>query len=107
MTFNKQMRLRMKLKEILVRPDVLVLMLLLAAAGRAVGQGNLVINGGFDIGTNSWTEVNISGSGWASQKGNPGGWVELDSLAPSLSTDPTISQQINGLVSGQTYTVSG
>lgn len=80
--------------------------LLLLAPQFSSGQGNLVFNGGFDSGSSGWTLTN--GAAWAGPlKGNPGGFVDLDALSPSLSTDPTISQSINGLVSGNTYAVSG
>jgi hypothetical protein len=70
------------------------------------GQGNLVVNGGFDVDASGWILTN--GATFADPiKGDPGGWVGLDSSSPSLTTDPTISQSINGLLSGETYTVSG
>jgi len=71
-----------------------------------MGQGNLVINGGFDTDAAGW--VLIAGGVWAGpDKGNPGGFVGLDSLAPSPTADPIAYQLINGLVPGQTYLVSG
>ena len=39
-------------------------------------------------------------------KGNPGGWVDLQTENPTPTT-PTASQRISSLVPGQIYTVSG
>ncbi|MEI9962524.1 MAG: hypothetical protein WDM76_15815 [Limisphaerales bacterium] len=86
------------LQKILPVPMVLI-------AQHLIAQGNLVVNSGFDADAAGWTLLN--GSAYAGPlKGNPGGWVDLDSLSPSLS-DPTITQLINGLILGQTYMVSG
>ncbi len=71
------------------------------------GQGNLVFNGGFDTSAAGWAITNVSlGGGYESTKGNPPGDVVLDAT-PSSSTDPTISQTINGLTVGAIYVVSG
>ena len=73
----------------------------------ALAQGNLVFNGGFDSNAAGWLASNIGiDGGYRSGKGNPGGYFFLDN-APSASADPTISQTINGLVTGVTYIVSG
>lgn len=73
----------------------------------AFAQGNLVFNGGFDSNAAGWLATNIGvDGGYHPSKGNPGGHFFLDN-APSPSVDPTISQTINGLVTGITYIVSG
>jgi len=67
----------------------------------AKAQGNLVINGSFDTSVNGWTVLN--GAGWDSGKGNPGGCAGL-----SGNKNPgIITQTINGLTLGVSYTVSG
>jgi hypothetical protein len=86
---------------------VLACLMLAGFSTHLAAQGNLVFNGGFELDTNGWTELNMTGPGWSSGKGNPGAWVELDEYNPALATDPTISQLINGLVAGETYLVSG
>jgi hypothetical protein len=69
---------------------------------------NLIVNGGFDTDATGWTASNDSpGGGWACCKGNPGGLFWLDNTTPSLTTDPTISQVVNGQTPGVSYTVSG
>ncbi len=97
----------MKVTMVHLEITVLAGSLLLSLPQPLVAQGTLVVNGGFDLGTNGWTVTNMSGPGWDPNKGNPGGWVELDSLSPSLVTDPTISQMITGLIPSQSYLVSG
>lgn len=68
---------------------------------------NFVLNGGFDTNAVGWTATNTeNGGGYRSSKGNPGGFFHLDTQ-PSSTTDPTISQQVNGLIPGVSYTVSG
>jgi hypothetical protein len=68
---------------------------------------NLVVNGGFDTSAAGWTATNVSiGGGYVSSKGNPGGYYELNS-PPSSTTDPEISQVVNGLIPGVSYAVSG
>jgi hypothetical protein len=72
-----------------------------------VAAQNLIINGGFDTNATGWTASNVSRlGGWACCKGNPGGFFQLDTT-PSPTTDPTISQVINGLTPGVSYAVSG
>lgn len=74
----------------------------------AVGQGDLVFNGGFDSNANGWTIINVTGGfGYSAGGGNPGGDVLLDNLTPSPSSVPTASQTISGLVPGFAYVVSG
>jgi len=69
----------------------------------ARAQGNLVINGTFDAGMDGWT---VTGSAyiWEPAKGNPGGCVNLFG---NLINPASISQDINGLIIGDVYTVSG
>lgn len=74
---------------------------------RATAQGNLVVNGSFDTNASGWVITNTSGFGYQSILGNPGGFVLLDNIAPSPSTDPTASQTINGLIPGAIYSISG
>jgi hypothetical protein len=71
----------------------------------ATAQGNLVVNGGFDTDASGWMTTNEFGFGYVSTKGNPGGYFWLYTNSPSLT--PTISQTINGLISGSNYIVSG
>ncbi|HEY1716720.1 MAG TPA: hypothetical protein VGH42_00310 [Verrucomicrobiae bacterium] len=71
---------------------------------RFVGaQGNLVINGGFDTDASGWAVTNVAGSGYVSG-GDPGGCF---GLVNTPSYVPTISQEIDGLIPGQIYVVSG
>jgi hypothetical protein len=74
-----------------------------------VAQGNLIVNGGFDIDSSGWTLTNVAGNGGAGpgDKGNPGGMISLKSVTPSPATDPTISQTVNSLTPGIVYVVSG
>ncbi len=97
-TAMKQMKLRISLGVATVT--------LLGSLESATAQGNLVVNGEFDISATGWimTDVGING-GWYG-KGDPGGAFRLDAT-PSPSLYPTISQTIDGLVPGGTYTISG
>jgi len=71
-----------------------------------MGQGNLVVNGGFDADAVGWTLTN--GAFYGSEKDAPNGLVYLGSQNPSPTTpNPTSSQLINSLIPGQTYNVSG
>jgi len=73
----------------------------------AVAQDNLVVNGGFDTSAAGWTVTNSDLGGYSSKNGNPPGSFILDSLSPSLSIYPAISQTINSLTPGTIYLVSG
>ncbi len=76
------------------------------AGPAAFGQG-LISNGTFDSDASGWTAQNIASlGGYIGSKGNPGGYFMLDSI-PSVDTDPTLSQTINGLIIGATYRISG
>jgi len=56
---------------------------------------------------NGWSFANIDGAGgWRSSGGNPGGYFTLNQ-AGDLNTDPTLSQTVEGLTIGATYTISG
>ena len=68
-------------------------------------QSNMVLNGGFDTSAAGWTLNNVFGSGYVSTKGNPGGYFFLTS--GSSSPTSTVSQIINGLIPGITYSVAG
>ena len=84
----------------------IVLLILLCLAPRALAQGNMVVNGGFDTDASGWSITNIgSGGGFLALFGNPPGSVVLEN--PSSSNVPTASQEIYGLTPGQLYTVSG
>jgi hypothetical protein len=86
-------------------PILLMTVFILTSSGWTRAQGNLVVNGGFDIDDGGWS-VN-SGSGYFNFKnGNPPGEFVLAGV-PSPSSDPTISQTVTGLVPSQTYVVSG
>jgi hypothetical protein len=83
----------------------ILITLLVLTSQHLVAQGNLVINGTFDVGATGWTLTN--GAAWISEKIGPAGSVSLDSLAPSPSTDPTAYQFINGLTPSLVYLISG
>jgi hypothetical protein len=72
----------------------------------AKAQGNLVINDGFDNNASGWTTTYVSGSGYLSSGGNPGGCFGLINIIYPFQA-PTISQEISGLIPGQVYVVSG
>jgi len=82
---------------------VLITLALSCLPQLAKAQGNLVVNGGFDTNADGW--VISSGGIYESIKGNPGGFFALYSTSSSLT--PTISQTINGLVSGSSYLIFG
>jgi hypothetical protein len=69
----------------------------------ATAQGNLVVNGGFDLNASGWTTNAFSGY-YEPLKGDPGGCFTLLSSPAAM---PTISQPINGLVPGANYVISG
>ncbi len=71
----------------------------------AKAQGNLVVNGGFDTSTSSWTLTNVSGSGYVPAGGDPPGCLYLSSV--STLVVPTASQQITNLAPASLYVVSG
>jgi hypothetical protein len=89
------------------RCSVLIAVMLLWAQDRVAGQGNLVINGGFNGNASSWTLTNIlPGAGYQSLGGDPAGCVAL--AGPnSLFAFPTASQTITSLTPGAIYNVSG
>lgn len=72
-----------------------------------MSQGNLVFNGDFKNNADGWIITNCLFGGFQPTKGNPAGSVALDNLSPSSSTDPTMSQTINGLTPGIIYVISG
>jgi hypothetical protein len=81
----------------------LPLVLLCLYLPRALAQGNLVLNGAFDTDATAWITNTWSGY-YEHLKGNPGGCFTLTSLTTNLST---ISQNVNGLVPGSNYAISG
>lgn len=76
--------------------------ILLCFSPSATAQGNLVENGGFDTDASGWMLTN--GARYNGLYGNPAGDLALGGGPSSI---PTASQEINGLISGQLYTVSG
>ena len=87
-------------------PISLGCLVVLFLTGAARGQGNLVVNGGFDTDAASWNVIDVPYIGYVGGFGNPSGSFCLrDSL--NLTTVPTVSQQIDGLTPGMSYTVSG
>jgi len=84
----------------------LISLLFVSLLDEAEAQGNFVFNGGFDFNASVWVTSNVPSDGYRSTKGNPGGFFTLDT-APSSSTDPTISQAINGLIPSTSYIISG
>jgi hypothetical protein len=84
---------------------VLMALLFISFSNWADAQGNFVFNGGFDTDASGWT-INNGLSFYNAKNGNPPGDFVLDDISPS-STDPTVSQIINGLTPGTSYIVSG
>jgi hypothetical protein len=83
------MKLYVILQKILPMPMCLI-------AQHLIAQGNLIFNGGFDASSSGWTLIN--GTAYSSSFGNPSGSVNLRDTA---------SQEINDLIPGQLYVVSG
>jgi hypothetical protein len=71
----------------------------------AAAQGNFVVNGGFNANASDWTATDVSIPDYLTTGGNPGGFFGLYNA--SASAVPTVSQQINSLVPGFIYLVSG
>jgi hypothetical protein len=71
----------------------------------ATAQGNLVVNGGFNANASGWTATDVSIPDYLTTGGNPSGFFGLYNA--SASAVPTVSQQINSLVPGSIYLVSG
>lgn len=84
---------------------LLTVVLAATSANRSLAQGNVVVNGGFDTDASGWS-VNNGSSFFDGKNGNPPGSFYLTD-APSPSSDPTISQMINGLVPSTVYVASG
>lgn len=73
--------------------------------------GSQVVNGTFDSGVpggtaTGWTMSGVSGGGWDSSNGNPGGSFILNSNGTCVD-DPTITQDLVGLIPGRSYRVQG
>jgi hypothetical protein len=65
--------------------------------------GDLVADGGFELGTSGWTLANIDfAGGWRVAGGSPGGTVILNSNG-LVATDPSMERTITGLVAGERY----
>jgi hypothetical protein len=87
---------------------ILLTALLLVFPQLVNAQGNLVINGSFDVDASGWTTSNIGNNGgYVNAKGDPGGYFFLGSATHSSSIYPTISQTVTGLIAGDSYIVSG
>jgi len=73
-------------------------------------QGNLVINGTFDIevpvnGTGGgWTTANVIGTAWQQIDGN---YLFILNARGEPDTDPMIEQTVTGLVVGDPYLIKG
>ncbi len=94
----------MKKDKLLLKSGIVfATVILLGSLESATAQGNLVVNGSFDIGFSGWEASNVAGIGYDSQKGNPGGCFDLF----GNQNPATISQTINGLTPGISYIVSG
>src|SRR6266436_433008 len=78
---------------------------ILSISQSADAQGNLVVNGGFNTSASGWTVTNVSGFGYVAAGGNPPGCFYLAN--DSALAVPTVSQQINSLIPGSLYVVSG
>jgi hypothetical protein len=79
----------------------ILLVLLVLASRHLVAQGNLVINGTFDVDATGWT---ISFGDYVFSGGDPGGYIALSS---GISNTPTASQAIAGLTPDTVYLISG
>jgi hypothetical protein len=87
---------------------LMVLSVLATMSGIASANDNLVFNGDFSSHADGLVITDTPGGfGYSSVRGNPGGNVFLDNISPSLSSDPTASQVINGLTPGNIYLISG
>ncbi len=70
----------------------------------ATAQGNLVVNGGFEAGSQGWTFNKWVG---VSAGGDPGIFALLYNDDLSDPTVPTASQIVGGLTAGDSYIISG
>jgi hypothetical protein len=82
---------------------ILLITLLLILPHRAKAQGNLVINGGFDVDASGWTLTNVL-IGYDALGGDPGGYLILTA---GVSKVPMASQTIIDLTPSTTYFISG
>jgi hypothetical protein len=77
------------------------------AGSAAADTTNMIVNGGFDVGTEGWSAVNIDDSGgWRTTGGDPGGMFILNDGGSELS-DPTIEQTVMQLLPASVYRVTG
>ncbi|MBX3110517.1 MAG: PEP-CTERM sorting domain-containing protein [Fimbriimonadaceae bacterium] len=91
-----------------------ILLLASATLGfAALSSANLVVNGDFSLTVpnvgfgNGWTgTLNDGAGGWRATGGNPDGTYIINSNG-STSSNPSLAQDITGLVVGATYVVSG
>lgn len=84
-----------------------------AATVVATASAQTVVNGDFSLSVprnstgNGWTTSSIdSNGGWRSTGGNPAGMFIIND-AGAAASDPTIAQNITGLVVGTTYVITG
>jgi hypothetical protein len=83
---------------------VLTALALLLLPQSVAAQGNLVVNGTFESGSNGWTLTNGAIVAFV---GDPGMACFLVSSNASPANEPTASQAINGLMAGTSYIISG
>ncbi len=65
------------------------------------------VNGGFDTSADGWDLLHFDQwSGWTDEVGNPAGCMRLNEFG-ACDVDPGVTQQVDGLMTGITFTVSG
>ncbi|MCE2885385.1 MAG: hypothetical protein LW806_10855 [Planctomycetaceae bacterium] len=67
----------------------------------------LIVNGGFSMGSQGWKASNIDGAGgWRASGGQPAGMFILNDSG-GVESDPTIRQTVGSLVEGARYLLTG
>jgi hypothetical protein len=65
------------------------------------------VNGGFELNADSWDHFHLTPpNGWTDEVGNPAGCMRLNE-SNTRGIDPGISQVVDGLMPGVSFTVSG
>ena len=65
------------------------------------------VNGGFDLDAEGWIlQNNDEWSGYQADGGNPGGFVRINEYG-TCDVDPSVAQEVSGLIPGLTYVISG